>query len=114
MKTVASILLAIVATSLVTGYFTRFYYENKISNSTEDVVSREVALLEKAASIHPPCDKLSGSVNNTAVENVNGFIVIWRVAKESKFIHKFVIDSDFHSAYEKVKNNCGHGKDNNR
>lgn len=100
------LLLAIIfTTSLLTWYFTRLYYVDIINSRIEDIITQEVALLEKVKNHNPPCEKILHS-DRLIIENINGFVILWRKSENNKEIEKFVVNNSFDSAYEKIDNIC--------
>jgi hypothetical protein len=98
-------LALIIATGFLTWYFTKLYYIDINNDRIEDIVTQEVALLEKAKKYKPPCQKINAS-NGFIIENTDEFVIIWKLSKNNKKIEKFVVNDSFDSAYEENDNIC--------
>lgn len=103
-STIVSLVL-IIATGLLTWYFTRLHYIDINNDRIEDIITQEVALLEKAKQYKPPCEKISGS-NRFIIDNTNDFVIIWKISEDNKKIEKFIVNHSFDSAYEEIDNIC--------
>lgn len=105
MKCVVGTALVTVICCIATWFVTSAYYEDKKADFSEDIISTEIALLEKAKSIGVPCEKLK-STQGVIVESTAGLVVMWKPIHGSGFLEKLVVDEAFQSANEKVKNEC--------
>ena len=104
-RSIILLLAVIIATSLLTWFFTRLYYVGVNNSRIEDIITREVALLEKVKNHKPPCEKISDA-NRFIIENFNDFVMIWKISEDNKKIYKFVVNNSFDSAYEEIDNIC--------
>lgn len=104
-RSIILLLAVIIATSLLTWFFTRLYYVGVNKSRIEDIITREVALLEKVKNHKPPCGKISDA-NRFIIENFNDFVIIWKIVENNEKIDKFVVNNSFDSAYEEIDNIC--------
>jgi hypothetical protein len=105
MKLPIAITLSVIISCTTSWYLTYLYNQSQKEDASEDVVSSEVMLLEKARGFLPPCATLAKD-SDLVVKKEGDYILIWKVARNKKFIEKFVVNKDFDSAYEQVENTC--------
>ena len=106
MKCVVGTAFVAVVCCLATWFVTSTYYEDKNADFSEDIISTEIALLEKSKQIGPPCEKFKNS-QGPLIDSRADLIVIWKRSPDPGSLDKFVVDGAFQSAYKKVKNECG-------
>ncbi len=104
-RSIILLLAVIITTSLLTWYFTGLYYIDINNSRIENIITQEVALLEKVKKHKPPCEKISDS-NRFIIENINDLVIIWKISGNNKNIEKFVVNNSFDSAYEEIDNIC--------
>jgi len=104
-RSIILFLVLIIATGVVTWYFTKLHYVDINNSRIENIITQEVALLEKVKKYKPPCEKISDS-NRFIIENTNDFVIIWKISGNNKTIEKFVVNGSFDSAYEEIENIC--------
>lgn len=99
-------LLAVFLISFFLGAFSAWvYYENKIANINEGIISKEIQLLSLATNEKIPCNQLLES-NNWVQINNEEFTVFWRLLSDREKATKLVIDKNNSTALEIVQANC--------
>jgi len=84
---------------------TSYYYGNQNLSSSEDIISREVSILEQAKNIKPTCIDLQ-KPNDISITKNSDFIIIWKLDNETSLLEKLVVNNEFYTAYEKVNKTC--------
>lgn len=108
MKIVLSVILGIVLA--VGGFFAGVRYESaKIEYKAEEVIGKEIALLEKTKGI-PSCAIAKNPPELLNLIRENGVLVIWSYDGSKDFLKRLVIDDTMISAYEELEDYCSAGK----
>ena len=88
------------------GFFAGSEYE-KLNGETksEDVIGKEVALLEKYKGT-PDCEKVRASVDSLNMDKVDGVIVVWFYNQSNDMLKRLVVDRSFTTGYEELDKYC--------
>jgi hypothetical protein len=105
MKSPIKIIFLVILFSITSWYITQFYYLSIEENRKEDIITREIKLLENVKSIQPPCDELLESAG-PVVSQKEGYVFIWKIKSNHQYIEKFVVDSNYMSALDQINNSC--------
>jgi hypothetical protein len=100
-----TILVAVLASLILGSAFTTIYYENKISNIDEDIISKEIALLSAVPNSDIPCSKLKNA-KNWIVEKKGEVTVFWKFTPEQSRATKLVLGKNLSSATESFSTGC--------
>ncbi len=99
-------LIYVVLGGLIGGGISYLYTTNMYENRSEDIVKREIILLNKYSHI-PSCEDLKDN-HDSLVQNSQGEEhVFWSYVSKEHLLKKIVISSDFIVAYETVDKVCG-------
>lgn len=87
------------------GFSVGIFYENKVANITEDIISEEVRLLSLAVNASIPCDKLLKS-GGWIYDEYTGYSVFWKLYADQSMVAKLVVGEEYSSAVETFENSC--------
>ncbi|TMO09370.1 hypothetical protein [Pseudoalteromonas sp. S558] len=83
-----------------------YLYATSISNDrNEDIIKREITLLNKYSNI-PSCEDLRGNNDSLTQNFEDGDHILWSYISKENLLKKVVISSDFVVAYEAVEKIC--------
>ena len=83
-----------------------YLYATSISDDrNEDIIKREITLLNKYSNI-PSCEDLRENKDSIAQKSENGNHIFWSYLSEDNLLKKAVISPDFVVAYEEVEKIC--------
>lgn len=105
MKKLMSCLFLIIVGAAVGFGLSWVFYQDKITDSNEDIVSAEIALLNEAANQTPDCSALSAG-SGIYVSEHNNLIFVWRKLEKAQEIEKIAINEDRLAVSELIKNPC--------
>lgn len=98
--------LIYIALGVLFGGGVGYLYATSIyEDRNEDIVKREITLLNKYANI-PSCEDLIGNNDNLIQKSEGGNHIFWSYISKEKLLKKIVISSDFVIAYETVEKIC--------
>ncbi|WP_038180734.1 hypothetical protein [Vibrio rhizosphaerae] len=97
-------LLSLVASFCIGAALSSVYFENKISNFKEDIVSKEMSLLSMASNVSVPCNEIR-KTDRWFSQEYKGFTIFWKKS-DSNAIVKFVVDDKYSSAVDMLDNSC--------
>jgi len=83
-----------------------YLYATSIYNDRdEDLIKREITLLNKYLNI-PSCEDLIGNKGSLTQKSKDGNHIFWSYISKNNLIKKAVISSDFVVAYEEIEKVC--------
>ncbi len=81
------------------------YATSLYNDRDEDIIKREITLLNKYSNI-PSCEDLRENKDSITQESEDGNHIFWSYLSEDHMLKKAVISSDFVVAYEEVEKIC--------
>ncbi|WP_444930135.1 hypothetical protein ACJJIF_20605 [Microbulbifer sp. SSSA002] len=81
------------------------YVVSMSDDRSEDIIKREITLLNKYSNI-PSCEDLIDTKGSITQKSENGNHIFWSYLSEDNLLKKAVISSDFVVAYEEVEKKC--------
>ncbi len=81
------------------------YYENKVENIKEDIISVEIKLLSLTANVNIPCDKLLKS-SGWVYEEHGDYTVFWKLYADQSMVAKLVVGEEYSSVVETFDSSC--------
>lgn len=98
--------LIYVALGVLFGGVVGYLYATSIyEDRNEDIIKREITLLNKYSNI-PSCEDLRGNNDSLTQKSEDGNHIFWSYISKEKLLKKVVISSDFVVAYEAVEKVC--------
>ncbi len=98
--------VTVISCSVIAGYYfhqSLAYWEAQ--HTSEDIISREIAFLEKHKS-SIPCAELVNQPDGVYVEELNEVVIVWKMSSLKAPINKLVVDHSLFIAQESLVNSC--------
>jgi hypothetical protein len=97
-------LLSLVGSFCIGAALSSVYFDNKISNIKEDIISKEFSLLSMTRDTDIPCKQIRNTTGWYPQE-YKKFTIFWKKSNNNSII-KLVIDNNYSSAVDRVDNSC--------
>ncbi len=105
MKNKISIFFGVLILMLISFWSGMFVKAMSNSYKSEQVIAKEITLLEKYNSI-PDCEEIKESAGELREKKFGEELIIWKYNKETKQLKKIIVDDALDIAYEEKTMNC--------
>ncbi len=98
--------ITVISCSVVAGFYFHLslaYWETQ--HTSEDIISREIAFLEKHKS-SIPCAELVDQSDGVYVEELKDVVIVWKMSSLKAPVSKLVVDHSLFIAQESLANDC--------